>query len=27
VTGKKRTARESLMKCRKYLDDSQNRSL
>jgi hypothetical protein len=24
VTGKKRTARESLMKCRKYLDDGQN---
>src|SRR5262249_35112443 len=25
VTGKKRTAREPLMKCRKYLDDVQNR--
>jgi hypothetical protein len=27
VTGKKRTAKEPLMKCRKYLDDGQNRSL
>src|SRR5262252_2217521 len=27
VTGKKRTAREPLLKCRKYLDDVQNRSL
>ena len=27
VTGKKRTAREPLMKCRKYLDDVQNRGV
>src|SRR5215472_4170034 len=27
VTGKKRTAREPLMKCRKYLDDIQNRGV
>jgi hypothetical protein len=27
VTGKKRTAKEPLLKCRKLLDDGQNRSL
>ena len=27
VTGKKRTAREPLMKCRKYRDDVQNRGV
>jgi hypothetical protein len=27
VTGKKRTAREPLLKCRKYLDDGQNRGV
>src|SRR4030095_14277601 len=27
VTGKKRTATEPLMKCRKYLDDVQNRGV
>ena len=27
VTGKKRTAKEPLLKCRNYMDDGQNRSL
>lgn len=27
VTGKKRTAKEPLRKCRKYIDDGQNRGV
>ncbi len=27
VTGKKRTAKEPLLKCRKYIDDGQNRGV